>query len=141
MRKLIYLVAFSVVCCCALPAVWGEEKPVEEKVYRAVVDNDGVQRVEVAAGSYFFNPNHIIVRLNLPVELLVRRESGMVPHDIVMTSPEAGMDFKESLETKPKGIRFTPTSIGRYPFYCDKKLLFFKSHRKEGMAGVVEVVE
>lgn len=141
MRKPVCLVSFCVGCCFALPAVRGEEKPAEEKVYRAVVDNDGVQRVEIAGGSYFFNPNHIIVRLNLPVELQVRRESGMVPHDIAMTSPEAGMDFKESLETKTKAVRFTPTRIGRYPFYCDKKLLFFKSHRKEGMAGVIEVVE
>lgn len=113
----------------------------EEKVYRAVIDNDGVQRVKVLGGSYFFDPNQIIVKVNVPVELQVRKEAGIVPHDIAMKSPEAGMNFKESLETEPKEIRFTPTRIGRYPFYCDKKLLFFKSHKKKGMAGIIEVVE
>jgi hypothetical protein len=29
----------------------------EEKLFKATVDTDGVQRVEVLGGSYFFNPN------------------------------------------------------------------------------------
>ena len=37
------------------------------------------------------------------------------------------MDFKWSLEMQPKVIRFVSTRVGRYPFYCDKKL-FLKSH-------------
>ena len=33
------------------------------------------------AGSYFFKPNHIIVKANVPVELTADRESGITPHD------------------------------------------------------------
>jgi hypothetical protein len=31
--------------------------------------------------------------------------------------------------------------VGEYPFYCSKKLLFFKSHREKGMEGMLEVVQ
>lgn len=113
----------------------------EEETFRAVTDADGVQRVEVLGGGYFFKPNHIIVRVNLPVELKVRKEGGIVPHDIVIDSPEAGMKVRESLSSDQKVITFTPTKVGRYPFYCSKKPPFFKSHREKGMEGVIEVVE
>jgi plastocyanin domain-containing protein len=105
------------------------------------IDKDGVQRVDILGGSYFFKPNHIVVKVNVPVELNVKKESGMVPHDIAANSPEAGIEFKVELSTTPKIIKFTPTKVGTYPFYCTKKLLFFKSHRDRGMEGVIEVVE
>jgi plastocyanin domain-containing protein len=98
-----------------------------------------VQRVEVRGGSYFFSPRHIIVKVNTPVELKVRKEPGIVPHNMVLKAPEAGIDFNVSLDDTPKVIRFTPTKPGSYPFYCDKKLLFFESHREKGMKGVLEV--
>ncbi len=123
---------------CASLAVGAGEK---EKVFRATVGDDGVQRVEVMGGSYFFTPNHIIVKVNMPVELIVRKESGIVPHNIVVKAPEAGIDFDVALASEPKVIRFTPTRVGTYPMYCSKKLLFFESHREKGMEGVIEVVE
>jgi plastocyanin domain-containing protein len=115
-----------------------EEK--EKKTYTAVVDKDGVQRANILAGSYFFDPNYIIVKVNVPVELTVKKESG-TPHSLVIKAPDAGMDVNESLSTEPKVIKFTPTKIGKYPFYCEKRLLFFKSHRDRGMEGTIEVAE
>jgi hypothetical protein len=47
----------------------------------------------------------------------------------------------ESLSSQAKNIRFTPTAVGRYPFYCRNKLLFLESHREKGMEGVLDVVE
>ncbi len=110
-------------------------------IYRASIGKDGVQRVDIAAGSYFFKPGIIVVKVNVPVELRVRKEPGLIPHDIVMHAPEAGIDFKESLGEVAKDIRFTPTRVGNYKFYCNKKLLFFPSHREEGMEGTLEVVK
>ena len=112
-----------------------------KKVVRATVGEDGVQRVEVVGGGYFFNPDHIIVKVNVPVELKVRKESGLVPHNIVVKAPEAGIDFEVGLGSEPKSITFTPTRVGLYPFYCGKKLLFLASHREKGMEGVLEVVD
>jgi len=130
----IVMLALSVVFF--VPGVYGEEKTV-----RAVVDSSGIQKVEVIGGDYYFTPNHIIVKVNVPVELIVKKESGMVPHTIVMHEPDAGIDINESLGNEPKVIKFTPKKAGKYPFYCDKRFLFFKSHRDRGMEGVIEVVE
>jgi len=137
------IVTCLVLCGCALLSISasGDHAPGKEKVFRAVVDPDGVQRAEIVGGSYFFSPDRVVVRVNIPVDLKVRKEPGIVPHDIVIKAPEAGIDFEESLSSDPKVIRFTPTRTGAYPFYCGKKLLFFESHRDKGMAGVLEVVE
>lgn len=108
----------------------------------AAVDADGVQRVDVLGGEYFFDPNYIVVKVNKPVELSVKKASGYIPHDMVVKAPEAGIDFKVDLDSKKtEVVKFTPTKVGKYPMYCDKKLLFFKSHRDRGMAGTIEVVE
>jgi plastocyanin domain-containing protein len=112
-----------------------------EKLYRASIDPDGVQRVEVVGGSYSYNPNHIIVKVNVPVELKVKKEKGVTPHNFVLKAPEAGIDVDTALKGEVSVVAFTPKKAGVYPFYCSKKLLFMESHRKKGMEGVLEVVE
>jgi plastocyanin len=117
----------------------GAEDPLQ-KVFTAT-ESDGIQRVNIAGGEYYFDPNYIIVKVNVPVELSVRKEGGIAPHNIVMHSSEAGMQFEESLDKEPKTVKFTPTKTGRYPFSCTKRFLFFKSHEERGMKGTIEVVE
>ena len=113
-----------------------------EKRVVATMDADGVQRVEIVGGEYYYDPNYIVVKVNKPVELTVKKAPGYVPHDMVVQSPEAGINFKVDLDDKkPEKIKFTPTKVGKYEMYCDKKLLFFKSHRERGMHGMIEVVE
>ncbi len=120
-------------------AVTAAEK--EKKVFKTVVDKDGIQRVAIFAGSYFFDPDYVVVRVNVPVEVTIRKEAEITPHAFVIDAPEAGIHIKESLSTEPKVIKFIATKAGKYPFFCDKKLLFFKSHRERGMEGVLEVTE
>lgn len=110
-------------------------------VYQATIDADGVQRVRIEGGGYFFKPDRVIVKVNVPVELTVSVEKSLAPHTLVIQSPEAGISVDESLSSDAKNIRFTPTAVGQYPFYCGNKLLFFKSHREQGMEGVLQVVE
>jgi plastocyanin len=107
----------------------------------AAMDADGVQRVEVIGGEYFFDPNYIVVKVNKPVELKVKKTGGYTPHNIEVMAPEAGINFSESLGKEPKVIKFTPTAVGKYPMICSKKLPFVKSHRDRGMDGFIEVVE
>jgi heme/copper-type cytochrome/quinol oxidase subunit 2 len=113
----------------------------EGSVTYAVLGDDGVQRAEILAGSYFFKPNRIVVKVDLPVELSVRKKSGIVPHTIEINEPDLALEIKELLGTRPTVIRFMPGKTGSYEFYCAKKLLFFKGHREKGMEGVLEVVE
>jgi len=112
----------------------------QKDVHVAKVDADGVQRIRIEGGGYFFKPNHIVVKVNVPVELLASREAGVTPHNLVIQAPEAGIAVEEELATEPKKITFTAKAVGKYPFYCGNKLLFFASHRERGMEGILEVV-
>ena len=101
---------------------------------------DGVQRVSVVGGTYYFEPSRIVVKANVPVELTLRKEPEVIPHNFILNAPEAGIAITEGLSTEPRVVRFTPTRAGTYPFFCGEKLPLFPSHRSEGMEGVLEVL-
>lgn len=133
---------FVIGCICFLlagsaPAFAQDQK----EVHVAKVDPDGVQRVRIIGGDYFFKPYRIVVKVNVPVELSASKEAGIVPHTLVIKAPEAGVDVDEEITTDPKKIAFTAKAVGKYPFYCSNRLLFFASHRERGMEGVLEVIE
>ena len=111
----------------------------DRKEVIATVDKDGIQRVEIVSGSYFFTPNYIVVKVNVPVEIKIRKEGGIIPHNFVIKAQDAGIDVNVDLGTEPKTVNFTPVKIGSYPFYCEKKIIFMKSHREKGMEGVLVV--
>src|SRR4030042_4052633 len=105
-KKLLFVIAAVVIALCISASA-------PESVTVVPMSKDGVQRVEIVGGSYFFKPNHIVVKVNIPVELKVSKESGLIPHDIVAKSPEAGIVFQENLGSTPKIIKFTPTKVGK----------------------------
>jgi len=116
----------------------------QEKRVSASLDADGIQRVEISGGEYYFDPNYIVVKVNKPVEFKVKKAADstfFIPHNIIVHSPEAGIDFNVDLKKENQEIKFTPTKVGKYPVYCDKKPPFGKNHRERGMEGTIEVVE
>lgn len=104
------------------------------------VDRDGVQRVTIVVDSYSYTPSHLQVDVGKPVELILNSVTIITPHNFVLKDPTAGLMIEEDVPSR-KGtiVRFTPTQRGLFPFYCDKKLLFFKSHRDKGMEGLLDV--
>jgi heme/copper-type cytochrome/quinol oxidase subunit 2 len=111
----------------------------QQQVVVARPDADGVQRIRIIGGEYFFEPQRVVVKANVPVELSLSKEASAVPHSFVIDAPQAGMVVDEMLDVEIKRIRFTPTAPGIYPYYCRNRLLFFKSHRDKGMEGMLEV--
>ncbi|MSN26752.1 MAG: quinol oxidase [Geobacter sp.] len=105
------------------------------------IENDGIQRIEITGSEYSFKPAHIVVKVNVPVEIKVHKTSFIVPHDFVINAPEAGISINESLSRDPKSFFFIPLKTGKYSIYCSKKLPFMHSHREKGMEAVLEVVE
>jgi len=100
----------------------------------------GIQRAEIIADSYSYTPDHLIVKLDVPVELTIHSKTWIVPHNFVLKDAAAGMDIKQDIPAgKSVVVKFTPTRPGKFKFYCDKKLLFFKSHEDRGMKGIIEV--
>ena len=112
----------------------------EPVAFEVPMDPDGIQRAVIEADSYEFSPRHLVVRAGMPVELTVKSVTVLVPHNFLIDDPKSGLAIREEI---PAGqtvkVSFTPTVPGSFAIYCDKKLLFFKSHREKGMEGVLEV--
>jgi len=104
------------------------------------LSTDGVQRASVESDSYSFIPGHLVVKAGKPVELTFKSVTWLVPHNLVIDDPRSGLTIREEI---PAGgsvtVKFTPAVAGTFAIYCDKKLLFFKSHREKGMEGTLEV--
>ena len=124
--------------CQTTPEHQHAAAPPERQVART--DSDGVQRVQLVGGSYFFKPNHIVVKANVPVEFTARKEPGLAPHNLVIKAPEAGLSVEEELGNESKKIAFTATRPGKYEIYCAKKPPIGQNHRERGMVGLLEVV-
>lgn len=114
----------------------GLGRPVHE--VRATPGGDGIQRVEVTAHTFYFDPNRIVLKANVPVELHIKNHAPFVPHNFSCNAPEAGIQIDEGLGLLWDGetARFMPTTPGEYKFYCK-----VDSHgRKKGMTGLLVVV-
>jgi len=107
---------------------------------QASMDADGVQRVALVGGSYFFRPDHIVVQAGQPLEISVKVEPGIVPHSFVLEAADGKSLVEVKLGEQAQTLRLN-LAPGHYIFYCPKRLLGFKSHRERGMSGVLEARE
>ena len=70
----------------------------------------------------------------------LKTQSFLTPHNFVLDYPDADLQHDVSVDAGDSvTIRFSVQTPGTYTFYCDKQLLFFPSHREEGMEGRLEV--
>ena len=129
-----FLFGLVLVIAAWIPLCWAVDEVV------LVPDADGVQRATMTVDSYFYKPDHLVVRAGTPVELTLISQTSFTPHNFVLKQPDAGMVINEDIGAGDTvKVRFTLTKVGVFAFYCDKKLLFFKSHREKGMEGVLKV--
>ena len=101
---------------------------------------DGVQRATIVMERYSYVPDHLVLHVGSPVELILENKSFLVPHNFVLK--DAGTDLHVEADVAGGGravLRFTPARSGTGTFYCDKQLLFFKSHRQRGMEGRIDI--
>lgn len=103
--------------------------------------DDGVQRIEIVGGSYYFEPAHVVVQAGKPVELTLRKAQGVAPHDFSLRAPEAGIDVEVALRGEPRTVSFTPKVAGRFEYRCTKNPPLLRSHHDRGMHGILEVID
>jgi len=122
------------------PGSRAADKPSSEPGVIVPIDKDGVQRLTMILDSYSYSPDHIIVQAGHPVEVLLKSVTTITPHNFIIKDEAAGLSLDRDVGAgKSVTLRFTPAQKGIFPFYCDKKLLFFASHREKGMEGKLEV--
>lgn len=125
------LAGLALVSGCGTP---GKNLPVSEVT--AVAGADHVQEVAVKVASFYFKPNRIQVAVNLPVRLILKSDTFIIPHNFSLHAPEAGIDINQNVgHGKKVVVEFTPTKTGEYPFYCGKG-----GHSGKGMTGVLVVL-
>ena len=74
------------------------------------------------------------------VELTLTSNSSFAPHNLVIDDPASGLAIhQDGGSGTTSQLRFTPTRVGTFPFFCDKKAPFMASHRAKGMEGTLEV--
>lgn len=101
---------------------------------------DGVQRATVTLDSYSYSPHHLIVEVGKPVELTLISVTTITPHNFIIKDPEGRLSVEQDVSAgKTVIVKFTPTLVGSFPIYCDKRLWPLPSHRDKGMEGKLEV--
>ena len=104
-------------------------------------DADGVQRATIVLDSYSFTPSSLRIQAGVPVELHLENQSFLTPHNFVMDAPTMAVPVNVEVSAgESADVRLLLDTPGTYTFYCDKQLLFFPSHREEGMEGRIEVL-
>jgi len=137
----------SIVCALILGAVGGpalaigaDQAPQVPPLQVPVDQLDGIQRATIILDSYSYTPHHLIVQAGKPIELLLTSITTITPHNFLLKNEAAGLSIERDVSSgRTVTVQFTVRKPGLYPFYCDKKLLFFPSHREKGMEGVLEV--
>jgi len=131
------LIQILILLCLVIASAWSAEP----RGAIVPLDRDGVQRQDIAVDSYFFTPSHLIVKVDLPVELFFTSAAWLLSHNFVLKSLEGGLDIEQEIPAwSTAKIRFTPTRVGAYSFSCTKRLPFSSSHEELGMVGTLEVV-
>jgi len=132
----------AVLLCCVLTGLssGGALGDTDQEVLVLEPDAEGIQRASIVLDSYAYTPSHISVQAGVPVEFRLENQSFLTPHNFIMDHPDAGLQQDVNVDAGDDvTIRFVAQVPGTYIFYCDKQLLFFPSHREEGMEGRLEV--
>ena len=123
----------STVLALSLPlALFGDAGAAEENI----------QRFTLKLGDHHFTPSTIEVVAGRPVEITLVNEDALTPHNLTLEDESAGLAVDQDVKAGASvTVVLTPTVAGTYAFYCNKKLLFVKSHREKGMEGLLVVTD
>ncbi|MDR4495325.1 MAG: cupredoxin domain-containing protein [Nitrospirales bacterium] len=94
------------------------------------------QHVVVDMESYQYTPSEIVLEAGQTVRITLQNQSFLVPHNFLLDDPTGARIVELDVSSgEMQDVQFKPLGPGIYPFYCDKQLLFFPSHREQGMEG------
>ena len=110
-------------------------------VTSATRGQESPQEISLSLGDYHFTPDSLEVQAGRPVVLTLTNTDMLTPHNFTLQDAAAGLDIDTDVSAGSTSvIEFTPVKPGSYTFFCNKKLLFMKSHRERGMEGTLRVM-
>ena len=89
MKRLLTILTLIALSACTK----GTDRPVVSQ--NATMADDGVQRIKVAMHSYYFEPNRIVVKRDVPVEIVLSNSSHIVPHNFTLNG--AGVNVSATI--------------------------------------------
>lgn len=96
--------------------------------------------IPIEMGDYRFVPDRITVQSGETVRLELANTDFLAPHNFSIEAGQAGLAVDVDVGAgETATVEITPRAPGSYTFFCDKQLLFFKSHRERGMEGTLDV--
>lgn len=108
--------------CVALLAMVSARSAIaagDEEAWWASVGPDGVQRIAIRCGADFFDPNRIVVRARVPVELVISTTDDVAPQSFVIDLPAPGAGrLKAAVGPAQKKLPFLPSLHGRFQVAC-----------------------
>ena len=112
-----------------MSSVFAEELLVQQ-------EGSNSEAIVINMESYVFSPSTITAKLGQPITLIVTNQSFLVPHNFLLDNPHGTRVLEADVSSgESQSHVLTLTEPGTYPFYCDKQLFFFPTHREEGMEG------
>ncbi len=94
------------------------------------------QQITISMESYAYTPAEVRVDKGQPLTLTLSNQSFLVPHNFLLDDPHGNRLVELDISSGDvQAVSLTLNETGMYSFYCDKKFLFFPSHRKQGMEG------
>ncbi|CAN5422881.1 hypothetical protein BH11PSE11_BH11PSE11_01620 [soil metagenome] len=133
---------------CATYAQTGARsaEPRPSEAWWAVAGTDGVQRINIRCGDGHFDPRHIVIRANVPVEMLVSTSSAdLTPHSFVLDLSGPGASSAAKLDGPvgqiQKSFSFKHDQPGKYSIGCKENGSSGDSPKDEAKRGVLTIVQ
>ena len=120
-----------------LPLIlWGGLRTVRSQEFLPQSEVSNSREIVIDMESYVFTPSEVTIDVGKPITLILNNQSFLVPHNFLLETPHGVRVLEADISSgESQAHTLTLTEPGIYPFYCDKQLLFFPTHREEGMEG------
>jgi len=116
--------------------LWGVPERGDAQIPVANGEIATAQEITIDMESYMFTPSEVTVANGKSLRLILRNQSFLVPHNFLLDDPDGIRILEADISSgETQAHTVTLTKPGIYLFYCDKQLLFFPTHREEGMEG------
>ena len=130
--SLLLVATLSIAAC----ATSGSERPPSVGVAE-LVEGGRRQLARLKVESYYYEPDRLVVKVDVPVRLIIDSDTLLSAHGITIFAPEAGLQVSTVVPARQQiTVDFLPTQSGEYPFHCN-----VEDHEGRGMVGVLQVVE